>query len=90
MDRIRDHKNVILSIVCVLLLLLSWAIYSDGYQKLPMFNHKVITIGIFSDSYWEVQNGYSYKILEDAVRIFEEQNPVVRVEYVSGILKEYY
>ena len=57
MDRIKNYKNVVLSIVCILLLLLSWAIYSDGYQKLPMFDHEAITIGVFSDSYWEVQNG---------------------------------
>ncbi|MDE6055872.1 MAG: extracellular solute-binding protein, partial [Lachnospiraceae bacterium] len=65
-------------------------IYSDEYQKLPIFDHEAITIGVFSDSYWEVQNGYSYRILEDAIAIFEEQNPGVRVEYVSGILKEDY
>ncbi|MDE7202469.1 MAG: extracellular solute-binding protein [Lachnospiraceae bacterium] len=90
MVRIKNYKNVVLSIVCLLLLLLSWAIYSDEYQKLPIFDHEAITIGVFSDSYWEVQNGYSYRILEDAIAIFEEQNPGVRVEYVSGILKEDY
>ncbi|MDE7415826.1 MAG: extracellular solute-binding protein [Lachnospiraceae bacterium] len=90
MERIKKNRNAILGIVCFLLLLLSWAICSNGYQKLPMFNRKVITIGVFSDSYWEVQNGYSYRILEDAIAIFEEQNPGVRVEYVSGILKEDY
>lgn len=51
---------------------------------------EVITVGVFSDSYWEVQNGYSYQILEDAIALFEEENPGVKVEYVSGILKEDY
>lgn len=51
---------------------------------------EVITIGVFSDSYWEVQNGYSYQILEDAIALFEKENPGVEVEYVSGILKEDY
>lgn len=52
--------------------------------------NEVITIGVFSDSYWEVQNGYSYQILEDAIALFEEGNPGVKVEYVSGILKDDY
>lgn len=51
---------------------------------------EVITIGVFSDSYWEVPNGYSYQILEDAIALFEEENPGVKVEYVSGILKDDY
>lgn len=51
---------------------------------------KVITVGVFSDSYWEVQNGYAYQILEDAIALFEEENPGIKVEYVSGILKEDY
>lgn len=51
---------------------------------------EVITIGVFSDSYWEVPNGYSYQILEDAIALFEEENPRVKVEYVSGILKDDY
>lgn len=84
------NKKLIVSIMCVLLLLSGWLIYSDEYRILPMFREKVITIGVFSDSYWEVQNGYSYRILEDAISVFEKQHPGVRVEYVSGILKDDY
>lgn len=76
--------------VCGLMLLVIWLIAGGAYKKLPMFQKDVITIGVFSDSYWEVQNGYSYRILEDAIAIFEEQHPGVRVEYVSGIMKEDY
>ncbi|MDE6185501.1 MAG: hypothetical protein K2G39_08770, partial [Lachnospiraceae bacterium] len=39
---------------------------------------EVITVGVFSDSYWEVQNGYSYQILEDAIALFEEEHPGVK------------
>lgn len=76
--------------ICGLLLLVIWLIAGDAYKMLPMFRKDVITIGVFSDSYWEVQNGYSYRILEDAIDIFEKQHPGVRVEYVSGIMKEDY
>lgn len=56
----------------------------------PFEKDTVITVGVFSDSYWEVQNGYSYRILEDAIDIFEKEHEGVRVEYVSGLLKENY
>lgn len=85
-----NFKNIMMCVVCVLLLLFSWMIYTDNYQKLRISEDEVITIGVFSDSYWEVQNGYSYVILEAAIDAFEEQHPGVQVEYVSGILKEDY
>lgn len=83
-------KNIAMGVLCVLLLLGSWVIYTDAYQWFPLFPKDTITIGVFSDSYWEVQNGYSYWILEDAIAVFEEQHPGVQVEYASGILKEDY
>lgn len=76
--------------ICGLLLLAIWLIAGGAYKRLSMSQKDVITIGVFSDSYWEVQNGYSYRILEDAIDIFEEQHPGVHVEYVSGIMKEDY
>ena len=67
--------------LCAFLLALIWMIASDTYKMLPGFYENVIRIGVFSDSYWGVQNGYSYKLLEDAIAKFEEQHPGVRVEY---------
>ena len=86
---IRHKKTIILGVLSIFLLLYTWVIYSDSY-KIFTGKDEVITIGVFSDSYWEVQNGYSYRILEDAIAMFEEQHPEVRVEYVSGILKDDY
>ena len=90
MKKIRNKKNQILIICCALLLVLTALLYSDSYQSLPVFQKKELTIGVFSDSYWEVQNGYSYQILEDAIQCFEKEHPGVNVEYVSGILKSDY
>ena len=90
MNNLRNKKNIILSIACTLLLTVSMLIYTDQYRKFPVFQNEVITIGVFSDSYWEVQNGYSYQILEDEIKTFEDMHPDVKVEYVSGILKEDY
>ena len=68
-------------------LLVIGLIATDNYKKLPGFHKDVLQIGVFSDSYWEVQNGWAYRIAEDAIARFEEQHPGVRVEYVSGIIK---
>ena len=45
----------------------------------------VLTIGVYSGSYWNTPNGNSYQILDDAIAIFEQSHPGVKVEYVSGI-----
>ncbi len=73
------------SILFLTALMVTWYDFS-----LFSAQEEVITVGVFSDSYWEVQNGYSYQILEDAIALFEEENLGVKVEYVSGILKEDY
>lgn len=85
----KGRKNLVLGILCFVLLSCTWLIYHDLYAAGDNGGNK-ITIGVFSDSYWEVQNGYSYRILEDAAAVFEEQHPGMKVEYVSGILKEDY
>ncbi len=45
----------------------------------------VLTIGVYSGSYWNTPNGNCYQILDEAITLFEESNPGVKVEYVSGI-----
>ena len=70
-------------------LLVLLCIFSFGlYRKISDDN--TITVGFFSDSYWDVQNGYSYQILDDAIALFEEEHPGVKVEYVSGVMKDDY
>ena len=45
----------------------------------------VLTIGVYSGSYWNTPNGNCYEILDDAIALFEQSHPGVKVEYVSGI-----
>ncbi len=45
----------------------------------------VLTIGVYSGSYWNTPNGNCYQILDDAIALFEQAHPGVKVEYVSGI-----
>ena len=76
--------------IFLVLLFILWLIAGNGYRRLPWLYEDVVRIGVFSDSYWEAQNGYAYRIVDDAIALFEEQHPGVKVEYVSGIMKEDY
>ena len=50
----------------------------------------VLTIGVYSGSYWNTPNGNCYEILDEAIAQFQEAHPGVKVEYVSGIPSEDY
>ena len=86
----KGNINYILGAAGVLLLLAAALIKAVPEGGLLPGSRKTITVGVFSDSCWEVPNGYAYRILEDAIEIFEEENPGVQVEYVSGIMKDDY
>ena len=51
---------------------------------------KVLHVGLFAGSNWDVPEGDSYALLEAAIKRFEREHPGVTVEYVSGIRKEDY
>lgn len=50
----------------------------------------ILRFGMFAGSYWDVPTGNCYQVIDDAIRRFEADHPGIRVEYVSGILKEDY
>ena len=47
-----------------------------------------LKVGIFAGSNWDVPNGDCYKIIDQAIERYEEENPDIHIEYESGILKE--
>lgn len=69
-----------LAIVIVVLLLISSIFYNFAKPK-----EVVLTLGIFTGSYWDVPNEDSYAIFDDLIARFEKKYPNVKVEYVSGI-----
>lgn len=82
----RERKNIIYGFLAGILILFTFLmIFTDPGKWFS--KEKVITVGVFSDSYWNVQNGYSYRILEEAIQVFEKEHPQIKVEYVTGILK---
>lgn len=65
--------------LALMLLVLGLVLAGCGNQE------KVLTIGVYSGSYWNTPNGNSYQILDDAIAMFEQAHPGVKVEYASGI-----
>ncbi|MEG2751879.1 MAG: extracellular solute-binding protein, partial [Anaerorhabdus sp.] len=49
-----------------------------------------LTFALFSDSYWDVPNANSYKIVDDVIARFEKEHKNVNVTYVSGLQKRDY
>ena len=61
-----------------------------GLGKCMGKQETVLTVGVYSGSYWNTPNGNCYEILDEAIALFEEAHPGVRVEYVSGIPSDDY
>lgn len=88
--KMKRKKNLLLEIGCVMLCGIVGILWTGFDRTMEAKKSNTLTIGVFSDSYWNVQNGYSYQIVEDAIAVFEEKHPDITVEYTSGILKEDY
>ena len=88
MNKIREKK--IIYIICLALMLAGIFFITDFRKSIFFGNNTVLKIGVFSDSYWSTANGYSHRIINDAIRKYEEENPNIQVVYESGILKEDY
>ena len=72
------------------ILLLSIACGCICYSLWEKRQGTVLRFGMIAGSYWDVPTGNCYEVVDTAIRRFEEKHPGVRVEYVSGILKEDY
>ena len=68
------------SVMMLLVLMLCFSLTGCSGNK-----ETVLTIGVYSGSYWNTPNGNCYQILDDAIAMFEQSHPGVKVEYVSGI-----
>ena len=68
------------SVMVLLVLMLCFSLTGCSGNK-----ETVLTIGVYSGSYWNTPNGNCYQILDDAIAMFEQSHPGVKMEYVSGI-----
>lgn len=82
----KEYGLLMGAILCLLVLLGGmWGLYLHQKQE-----KEVVYFGMIAGSYWDVPAGNCYEVVDAAIERFEEKHPGVRVEYVSGILKEDY
>ena len=73
-------------VVLVLVLvsgILSFALWSSSHEK-------VLRIGVYAGSSWDVPNSRENKVLDTLIKKFEKTHPHVKVIYESGIPKKNY
>ena len=73
-------------VVLVLVLvsgILSFALWSSSHEK-------VLRIGVYAGSSWDVPNSRENKVLDNLIKKFEKTHPNVKVVYESGIPKKDY
>lgn len=78
------NRQKIFAVIIVAVVILSAVIYFQSKQT------KILRVGIFAGSNWDVPQGEPYAIIDEVVKNFEAQNPSVKIEYISGIKKEDY
>lgn len=61
-----------------------------GVQGVKAEKDKVIQIGIYSGNEWGVPQIDVYRIYDEAIKLFEKENPGVTIEYRSGTLMDDY
>ncbi len=76
--------GVIAFILAAAVICLAWLIL--GGRK-PA---RIIELGIFVGSSWDVSNPNTYVIVDDIIKKFEEEHPGTKVHYTSGIRKSDY
>ena len=76
--------------VSILIAAAALFIITGQVRRIRNSKETVLTLGVFSDSYWGVQSGYANKIIDDAISRFEAEHPGVKVQYESGIMKTDY
>lgn len=62
-------------VAAAVLILLSIVLMSGIYQKWIPRKEKKLTVGVFAGSYWDIENGYYYRILDDAIEEFQKKYP---------------
>lgn len=78
------NRQKIFVAAIIFLMILSAGIYFQTGRE------KILRVGIFAGSNWDVPQGETYAIIDEVIKNFEAQHPGVKVEYVSGIKKEDY
>ena len=82
--KLNEKQKKIILITALIFIISTIIFYCQNQQS------KILRVGIFAGSNWNVPQGETYAIIDEVIRKFESEYPNVKVEYVSGIKKEDY
>ena len=77
-----DRRKIIFAVVATI-------IFFTGFY-FNLNRQKILRVGIFAGSNWDVPQGEPYAVIDEIIKNFSAENPEVKVEYVSGIKREDY
>lgn len=80
---IRRRKFPLIGGLVILTAMLSFFVFQSRQKK-------ILRLGVYAGSSWDVPSGKEYQFLDEAISRFEKKHPNVEVQYESGILKEDY
>lgn len=78
-------KHIMIYWLCGIIIVLMMIVISTSSQP-----QRILQIGIFAGSNWNVPTGSSYERIENAIALFNEKYPDVKVEFQSGIRTDTY
>ena len=81
--KVSKTKKLIITLVSISLVLI-YCLINDPSREITL------TIGLYAGSSWDVPNGESYQVIDQAIQKFEKKYPNVHIEYKSGIMKDDY
>ena len=76
-------RHVVLLVVLIISVALAFVFWASAQEK-------VLRIGVYAGSSWDVPNSRENKILDGLIKKFEKTHPHVKVIYESGIPKDDY
>lgn len=81
--KVSKTKKLIITLVSISLVLI-YCLINDPSREITL------TLGLYAGSSWDVPNGESYQVIDQAIQKFEKKYPNVKIEYKSGIMKDDY
>lgn len=81
--KVSKTKKLIITLVSFSLVLI-YCLINDPSREITL------TLGLYAGSSWDVPNGESYQVIDQAIQKFEKKYPNVHIEYKSGIMKDDY
>lgn len=81
--KVSKTKKLIMTLVSISLVLI-YCLINDPSREITL------TLGLYAGSSWDVPNGESYQVIDQAIQKFEKKYPNVKIEYKSGIMKDDY